>query len=858
MNKNKVGFGGLGGLLVGLLLAGDAPAQVVPQGEVAPPRQESGPRRGFGISIDLGSLFGAIRDAVKRQDQQDQPPPLAKQAVQVSPVTGGGYTIDWVVQYANTTNATQNGVTIVDGPIATILPGSLQQPAAWVGTTNANPPVDNWVKWTGNAPPLSGYMSASLPTASPASFNPGAASGDGFMPIPYRRAGVLRIYYINHHIGGAPPPNDVNTALSFGCVDTTTGAPCAGFPRKLPKGDGSGQPSAVSFYPEEYDLQNGLLFYAVTARGAAGWDYGLGCYDLNNDVECGFYRLGSLPASHSGEAYVKGPWRVGNRLYLLAANRRLYCLDAGNPSVFCPGLSGYDTGFALPAGVFPYPGPLNYWGPSVFGEVIGSRLYLTTDDTPQSGWSAVTKGLRTFCYDTSSNAACAGFATPVRTVSAVRTTPFLHFDAAGVARHVCVRLKGVSQSCVDASTGAASAPPTVMPAFSSNEGFGSEVVVGRRTYFPDYHLGDQSVKCWDWSTQAACAPVASFPAWTSNPKNYAVNVDDRGCLWVLGDNAHATWNFDPAKPLVNGKAQRCGGTEGVFTQVFLPWQYCSGPRPFAWTQLEVANATLAQFTRLILRVKDGAGNVIFTFDALASGTLQTAITAIDPQTNGQPLRVEVDYALAPGASVTPELRAHYRASPLEFCFRSTHTCNQGPITNQVGVTEPAALQLPPITVQVPLPQGCSAGAGEGSGSGSPAEGGAGSPGTPASGTSGGTGAGSVAAGAVAAGGVAAAVLGNQAAVPVVECPPGIPDCRVAQSTPNAPPKRCYWRPKVKAQPAQATSAKPKPRAKAPSKPAAKPAATRIGQAGAKPATGTAAKPKPRPKPAPEMEWVCED
>ncbi|MCL6554785.1 MAG: hypothetical protein K6T56_00330 [Burkholderiales bacterium] len=840
----------LGLLLLGCFAA-TALAEVVPQ-EGSP--RPSAPRGGFGLSIDLGSLFGAIRDAVKKSETAEETPPLAKQAVQVSPVSGGGYTIDWVVQYANNTNAVQNGVTLVDGPIATILPGSLQQPAGWVGTTNANPPVDNWVKWTGNAPPLSGYMSATLPTAAPASFNPGAGSGDGFMPIPYRRAGVLRIYFINHHIGGALPPNDVNTAKPFGCVDTTTGMPCAGFPKKLPKGDGSGQPSAVNFYPEEYDLQGGLLFYAVTARGAGGvWEYGLGCYDLNLDQECGFYRLGTLAPSYSGEAYVKGPWRIGNRLYLLGGDRRLYCLDAGNPSVFCPGLSSYATGFILPAAAFPLPGPFNYWGPAVFGEVIGGRLYLTTDSNPQSGWSAVGKTLRTFCFDATTQGPCAGFAVVPRNVTAVRTTTFLYYDAAGVARHVCTRLMGMNQSCVDAATGAPSTPPVVMPAFSSNEGFGSEVTVGGRTYFPDYHMGDQSVKCWDWATQAACTPVPSFLAWTAMPKNYAVNVDDQGCIWVLGDNASATWNFDPRKPLANGKAQRCGGPEGVYEQVFLPWRYCSGPRPFAWTQLEIANAALAQFSKLILRVKDAAGNVILTFDALANGSLIAPLAAIDPQTNGQPLRVEVEYALVPGASVTPELRAHYRASPLEFCFRSTHTCGQGPITNTLGITAPVALQAPPVTVQVPLPTAC--------GEGAPAEGtpaGGASSASPAPDTGGGAGGAGPLAGAL-AGGVAAAILNPQAAgVEPVECPPGIANCRPAQSTPEAPPKRCYWRPKVKA--AQPAPAAVKPAHSSAPRKASQGTAAKAASTAGKPARAPV-KPKARPKAKPrqpEMEWVCDE
>lgn len=845
------------GVLMAAALASTAALAQIQQ-DIPKPPQESRPRGGggFGLSIDLGSVLNAIRNAV---EQASLPPPLAKQATAVTPQPGGGYTIDWVVQYANTTNATQTGVTLVDGPIATIIPSSLQQPAGWVGTTNATPPVDNWVKWTGNAPPLSGTMSAAFPAMSAASFNPGAASGDGFRAIPYRRAGVLRIYYFNHHIGGAAPPNDVNTAKPFGCIDTATGNPCPGFPKALPKGDGSGRPSAVSFYPEEYHLTGGLLFYAVTARGATGWDWGLGCYDLNNDVECGFYPLGSLPASHSGEAYVKGPWRVGSELYLIGADRRLYCMDAVNPSAFCSGLSSYGTGYQLPAGAFPYPGPLHYWGPAVFGEVAGSRLYLTTDSNPQSGWSAVAKQLRTFCFDAVAKSACAGWTVAVRTVTGVRTTSFHHFDAGMVPRHVCVRLKGASQSCVDIASGTVSSPPVVFPAFNSAEGFGSEVVVGARTYFPDYHLGDQSVKCWDWGTQAACAPTASYPAWTASPKNYAVNVDDQGCLWVLGDNANATWNFDPTKPLTNGKATRCGGREGTFLQVFEPWRYCSGPKPFAWTAIEVTHASLSDFTKLILRVKDAGGSLLLTYDALANGSLSASLAGIDPQTNGQPLRVEVEYALAATSTAQPELVAHYRASPLEFCFKSRHDCGQGPISNTVGVTEPAVLQLQPVTVHLPLPESCATSGGPGSGAGNgPGTGGSGG-GSPAGG-SGGAGGNAAAVGA-AVGGALGAMLGSQAQeAAIVDCPPGITDCRTAQSSVSAPPKRCYWRPKARpaSAPAKqpATTARPKPAtAKAAAGTATKPASA----AAPKPASsGSKPKPKPRPKPAAEMEWVCED
>lgn len=76
-------------LCLALWLAGMATAQTLPQGEALPPKEGGSSRGGFGISIDLGTLFGAIREAVKGQSTET-PPPLAKQALQVSPVAGGG------------------------------------------------------------------------------------------------------------------------------------------------------------------------------------------------------------------------------------------------------------------------------------------------------------------------------------------------------------------------------------------------------------------------------------------------------------------------------------------------------------------------------------------------------------------------------------------------------------------------------------------------------------------------------------------------------------------------------------------------------------------------------------------------
>ena len=83
----------------------------------------SGGGLGIGINIDIGTIFNAIKNLKKNDEQpKDKPPVLQKKAVTVSSGSSGNYTIDWVVQYANNTGATLPSATVIDGPIAVITP----------------------------------------------------------------------------------------------------------------------------------------------------------------------------------------------------------------------------------------------------------------------------------------------------------------------------------------------------------------------------------------------------------------------------------------------------------------------------------------------------------------------------------------------------------------------------------------------------------------------------------------------------------------------------------------------------------------------------------------------------------------
>ncbi len=635
-----------------------------------------------------------------------------------------------MVYYANNTNTTQTGVVVQDGPINTIVPGSLQQPSGWTGSLLAG---NTTAQWTGNAPPINGYMSSSFPSSYSSSLNI-TGYGDGYRAIPYRHmasGGKLRIYFINHHL---------NPPAVFNCIDTTTGNNCPGFSKGLPKGDSSGKLSSSGTYDEEYYIDpSGKLYYAVTAQDN---EYGLGCYNLETDAKCGFYKLGS---SSNNKAFVKGPWKVGNELYMVDGNGKLYCLDATNPSSFCAGLGSYYTGFTFSAGSFPDPSDSTFfpmsWGPAVFGEVVGNKIYFITDSNPKSN---IMKTIKAFCYDSISKSICSSGTwgnsqSPNMSCIYPRVwSSFIYYDSGMNPKHICTRLNATNQYCFDLTTGAPSSPPVVFPGQSLGCALGSEVKIGSRTYFSDFFyncLPPNSCPnnnpgraiCWDWSTGGPCAPTWEYKSWThsskGNPRDYTVNVDDKGCIWVVGDNAPAMWFFDPNKPPDReGYAQKCGGGEGKYNTTFQPWKYCSGPKPFIWLQLEVANATVSDFTHLVISVKDSANNTLLSYDCVANNNLVVNLSSIQSQTNGQPLNVEVSYALASGSNIKPEIRAYYHASPLEFCYKSQHQCPQQEIKNAVVVNVP---KTPKIETVVELPQErCPvAGGGPQGGSGQPSSGG---------------------------------------------------------------------------------------------------------------------------------------
>ena len=192
--------------------------------------------------------------------------------------------------------------------------------------------------------------------------------------------------------------------------------------------------------------------------------------------------------------------------------------------------------------------------------------------------------------------------------------------------------------------------------------------------------------------------------------HYGLAADDQGCIWAYGDSG-VLWNFNPRNiDTATNLAKPCSGDAGTAQQTFQPLQYCSGPKPFRWASVEVKGVLLANYDKFIVKVLDSSNNaVLFTKDLKAGGQLLTSITAIDAQTQSKPLKIEVEYTPRPGmgAADKPYLEVRYNAPPIEFCFKSQHTCEQSKITNMVETPDPAKQgSIIVVKIDVSKPQNC--------------------------------------------------------------------------------------------------------------------------------------------------------
>jgi hypothetical protein len=368
--------------------------------------------------------------------------------------------------------------------------------------------------------------------------------GDGYTPIVRKMTdGTQRVFTIFHHVapsGTATPNTDIN------CVVVSSSQICPGYPKYFSSTVGTsntGPADIATTYHSHYAQEGSKVYYAAQRTN----DNGIGCFDLEAGTNCAYTVLGSLPmtARATRPAAIEGVERVGNKLYSVGIDVQAYCYDLDTAAA-CVG-QPYDVG----AGDATMP---NFDGDDFRAPVqaIGTNFYFVVNYWGQS----TPANARLACFDTLTNARCAGWATGVALTGTSTASEsvsvaglFASYTTSGVANAVCTIGSGpVGPSCWSLASGASASVPTGLlsglPASSARE----ETRLGNKTYFAFYQNPGGFAECYDFTTQARCTGFGSPHTWPTvnggDTRDYGYTYSDAGCFYGTGDTGEL-WSFDP-------------------------------------------------------------------------------------------------------------------------------------------------------------------------------------------------------------------------------------------------------------------------------------------------------------------------
>ncbi len=391
--------------------------------------------------------------------------------------------------------------------------------------------------------------------------------GDGFIPIIYK----TKVFNIFHHRVPSGNPNNPNYDIN--CIDTVTQAICPNYPRYFSSTLGSsgrldtgtaGIADILTPNMPQAVIQGSQLFYPALRSG----DNGMGCFDLDNGTNCGYFALGSLTNTGGFDPeHMEGIERVGNRLFGIGDDINFYCLDITLPStpVACAGQP-----YAVNTGITAQM-PTSAWG-RASRQVIGTKIYFLVNynfNNPKAD-------ARISCFDTNTNDRCAGWSSlevlPGSFAQSYSLTLFEFPNTSGQSTSICTAQLDVNPvQCWDLNSQLTVSPP---PGLFSNIGaaqpvtVAEELPIGNKSYFALFSVinfqgataSQGMAACYDFSIQARCTGFGSggIKKWDGSDGGIPVNggnTRDYGyaangiCMFGLGD-AGVLWSFDRDTGLV--------------------------------------------------------------------------------------------------------------------------------------------------------------------------------------------------------------------------------------------------------------------------------------------------------------------
>ena len=618
--------------------------------------------------------------------------------------------IDWVVKLRLVQPA-QNNVTLTDTFIGdhAYVPGSLTHSGEF--DFNESTLTSATTELQGTATQISRTSISTIETLEKSldvsSFQFPVGSGDGWKVVFH--PSTDRIFYTAHHW------NEFSTS----CFSSQTGEACPTYPKSFTS-EGLHVPTTAN--NRGYEIF-GDHYYFV-GRQLGGDRYGVSCWNIVTENECGFTAFGNVtdapaiphddPLIGFGKVSNTQWWSVDNRLTAHCFNPTTNSACTGEPSI------DFADGVNVVANQQPHASAIVGAGPITRTvvrafmdfELLDQKLYLALNYRSVSQNAAGLKGIYGLCLDLNTGGLCAGFSDAQLTHTSSSNYPFIHFDrdvigaptafcvsASPLRNARCLPLDG-SGTVVDFSSVANGVGAEFRGNLINPDDFipGDEFydAVENQTYFAPFFKNTNlpnvsGVVCFDWSTRDACANWGYDPtgdtgiAIASNDPNagtedYAITEDPvTGCLFALG-NTNLAYTFD-----------RETGTSPCRTEsvtVLRRGQYvdsfCStGLDGFAgeWLDFTLEGLDLGDFTSLTVSFFSDAllQNQIGQHDYTASGDVGApdplSLSFVDPNTVDA-LYYQIEATLVAGAEnpfVDPAPQGVVRYSsnkPAEICYQT--------------------------------------------------------------------------------------------------------------------------------------------------------------------------------------------
>ncbi|MEZ4288404.1 MAG: hypothetical protein R3A47_09730, partial [Polyangiales bacterium] len=239
------------------------------------------------VSVAVLATFVMVSSVVSAQSTLEKRGEDATASTPNNVALGGA--VKWIISYDETIDEGWLAATVDDpiGPDQTFVAGSLQIPerASAMYTAGGNDfPDDQGADTTA----LSIRFEGSPRFTAPVVFAGGASGGDGYLPILFENY----IFNFFHH-------TSENAELY--CLDRTTASACSGFEGGAINIQVAGRDVYTSIKDRAWVEQipgdyYGRLYIPIQTTT----DYGILCWDLFNNAECGYMLVESRPAAMPG------------------------------------------------------------------------------------------------------------------------------------------------------------------------------------------------------------------------------------------------------------------------------------------------------------------------------------------------------------------------------------------------------------------------------------------------------------------------------------------------------------------------------------------------------------------------------